>query len=300
MPVIKGIKPAAERFPGAVETWSIEAMMQDRRALQAGTSHFLGQNFSRAQEIRFASASGGEEYCWTTSWGVSTRLIGAVIMSHSDDDGLVLPPRIAPSQVVILPIFRNEEDKAAVMAACDQIAERLRGQHWRGEPVRVSIDARDIRGGEKTWQHVKQGTPLRVEIGPRDLASGAVSLFRRDQGPKERGSMPIEDFVAGVAGVLEEIQTGLLERARAYREANTRRLGSLAEVTDFFAEPAAGKGLHGGFAVVHVADDPAVAAALDPLKVTVRCIPTEGPDEPGTCIVTGQATTRPSILAKAY
>jgi prolyl-tRNA synthetase len=300
VPVIKGIKPSAERFPGAVETWSIEAMMQDRRALQAGTSHFLGQNFSKAQEIRFASASGGEEYCWTTSWGVSTRLIGAVIMTHSDDDGLVLPPRIAPSQVVILPISRSEEEKATVMAACERIAGELRQQHWRGEPVRVSIDARDIRGGEKTWQHVKQGVPLRVEIGPRDLAANSVSVFRRDRGPKDRENLAIEAFVSGVAGVLEEIQTGLLERARAYREANTKQLGSLAEVTEFFAEPDKGKGMHGGFAIVHVADDPAVAAALDPLKVTVRCIPTDGDDEPGTCVVTGQATTRPSVLAKAY
>jgi len=300
VPVIKGIKPSAERFPGAVETWSIEAMMQDRRALQAGTSHFLGQNFSKAQEIRFASASGGEEYCWTTSWGVSTRLIGAVIMTHSDDDGLVLPPRIAPSQVVILPIFRSDDEKATVMAACDDIATGLRRQQWRGEPVRVSIDTRDMRGGEKTWQHVKQGTPLRVEIGPRDIAAEQVSVFRRDRGPKDRENTPTKALIEGIGGVLEEMQTGLLERARAYREANTKRLSSLAEVTEFFAEPAKGKGLHGGFAIVQVADDPAVAAALDPLKVTVRCIPTDGPDEPGTCIITGQPTTRPSVLAKAY
>jgi prolyl-tRNA synthetase len=300
VPVIKGIKPSAERFPGAVETWSIEAMMQDRRALQAGTSHFLGQNFSKAQEIRFASASGGEEYCWTTSWGVSTRLIGAVIMTHSDDDGLVLPPRIAPSQVVILPIFRSDDEKATVMAACDDIATGLRRQQWRGEPVRVSIDTRDMRGGEKTWQHVKQGTPLRVEIGPRDIAAEQVSVFRRDRGPKDRENTPTKAFIEGIGGVLEEMQTGLLERARAYRQASTKRLSSLAEVTEFFAEPAKGKGLHGGFAIVQVADDPAVAAALDPLKVTVRCIPTDGPDEPGTCIITGQPTTRPSVLAKAY
>jgi prolyl-tRNA synthetase len=221
-------------------------------------------------------------------------------MTHSDDDGLVLPPRIAPSQVVILPISRSEEEKATVMAACERIAGELRQQHWRGEPVRVSIDARDIRGGEKTWQHVKQGVPLRVEIGPRDLSANSVSVFRRDRGPKDRENLAIEAFVSGVAGVLEEIQTGLLERARAYREANTKQLGSLAEVTEFFAEPDKGKGMHGGFAIVHVADDPAVAAALDPLKVTVRCIPTDGDDEPGTCVVTGQATTRPSVLAKAY
>jgi prolyl-tRNA synthetase len=164
----------------------------------------------------------------------------------------------------------------------------------------VAIDARDIRGGEKSWQHVKQGVPLRVEIGPRDLAAGAVSLFRRDRGPKERETLAIDAFVSQAAAVLEEMQTGLLEQARAFRESHTRRLASLAEVHEFFAEPARGRGIHGGFAIVDVADDPAVAAALDPLRVTVRCIPTAGPDVPGSCIVTGKPTQRPSVLAKAY
>jgi len=299
MPVVKGPKPAAERFPGAVDTYSIEAMMQDGKALQAGTSHFLGQNFAKAQNIKFAGTSGAEEFCWTTSWGVSTRLIGAVIMTHSDDDGLVLPPRIAPHQIVLLPIHRTDEEKALVMDACRKLQADLAAQRFGDEPIRVKIDARDMRGGDKVWQHVKQGVPVRVEIGPRDLAAGAVSVTRRDRGPKDRESVPLAEFPAKATALLAEIQQGLFDRAKAFRTERSVRLGSAAEVHDFFGagEGAAGKG---GFAHVHVADDPAVAAAFDPLKVTVRCIPMEGDDEPGTCVVTGKPVSRRSVLARSY
>jgi prolyl-tRNA synthetase len=301
MPVLKGPKTAGERFPGAVDTYSIEAMMQDGKALQAGTSHFLGQNFAKAQEIKFAGQSGQEEYCWTTSWGVSTRLIGAVIMTHSDDDGLVLPPRIAPTQVVILPIHRTDEERTAVLEACRALERELAATSFADEPVRVKIDARDLRGGDKVWQHVKQGVPVRVEIGPRDLAAGTASVTRRDRPPKERTSVPLSQFAAEAPRLLNEIQQGLFEKARAFRDAKSARLSSQAEVLDFFAEPAGkGAGDKGGFAHVHVADDAAVRAVLDPLKVTVRCIPMDGPDEPGVCIVTGQPVPRRSVLARSY
>jgi prolyl-tRNA synthetase len=294
MPVIKGPKPAGERFPGAVDTFSIEAMMQDGKALQAGTSHFLGQNFARAQNIRFATAEGGEEYCWTTSWGVSTRLIGAVIMTHSDDDGLVLPPRIAPHHVVLLPIARSDEERATVLAACRELEARIAAAAFAGEPVRVKTDARDIRGGDKVWQHVKQGVPVRVEIGPRDLAAGTASVCRRDRGPKEREAIPLEALPARLPEILAEIQHGLFARAAALRESRSVRLGSAREVQEYFGDPAA------GFAHVHLVDEPAVAALLDPLKVTVRCIPMDGPDEPGPCAVTGGVVPRRSVLARAY
>jgi prolyl-tRNA synthetase len=294
MPVIRGPKPAAERFPGAVDTFSIEAMMQDGKALQAGTSHFLGQNFAKAQGIKFANTAGVEEFCWTTSWGVSTRLIGAVIMTHADDDGLVLPPRIAPTHVVLLPIHRSDEEREAVLAACRKLEAELAAATFAGEPVRVRTDSRDLRGGDKVWQHVKQGVPLRVEIGPRDLAAGAVSVSRRDRGPKEREAVPLAEFSARCLTLLEEIQAGLFARAVEFRQAHSVRLDSQAEVHDYFA------GSLPGFAHVPVADDPAVAAALDPLKVTVRCIPTDGPDEPGTCIITGRPVSRRSVLARAY
>jgi prolyl-tRNA synthetase len=298
MPVVKGPKPAAERFPGAVDTYSIEAMMQDGKALQAGTSHFLGQNFAKAQNIKFAGTTGVEEFCWTTSWGVSTRLIGAVIMTHSDDDGLVLPPRIAPYQVVILPIHRTDEEKATVLAACRSLEAALGSATFGGEPIRVKIDARDLRGGDKVWQHVKQGVPIRVEIGPRDLAAGAASVTRRDRGPKERLAVPLAELPARAAAILEEIQTGMFDRAKAFRAERSVRLESAAEVHEFFG---AGEGTgRGGFVHAHVADDPAVAAAFDPLKVTVRCIPMEGDDEPGTCIVTGKPVSRRSVLARSY
>lgn len=271
--------------------------MQDGKALQAGTSHFLGQNFAKAQEIKFAGPSGQEEYCWTTSWGVSTRLIGAVIMTHSDDDGLVLPPRIAPTQIVILPIHRTDEERTAVLDACRALERELTAASFAHEPVRVKIDARDLRGGDKVWQHVKQGVPVRVEIGPRDLAAGTVSVTRRDRPPKERTSVPLAEFSTMAPRLLEEIQNGLFDKARAFRDAKSARLSSQADVLDFFAE---GKGQGSGFAHVHVADDPAVTAVLDPLKVTVRCIPMDGPHEPGTCIVTGRPVPRPSVLARAY
>ncbi len=294
MPVLKGPKPAAERFPGAVDTLSIEAMMQDGKALQAGTSHFLGQNFAKAQNIKFAGVSGSEEFCWTTSWGVSTRLIGAVIMTHADDDGLVLPPRIAPEHAVLLPISRTDEERAAVLEACQKLAADLKAASFAGEPIRVKIDARDIRGGDKVWQHIKQGVPVRIEIGPRDLAAGAASVTRRDRGPKEREAIPLAELPARLPLLLAEIQQGLFERAAAYREARSVRLETTAEVEAYFADESA------GFAWVHVADDPAVAARFDPLKVTVRCIPLDGPDEPGTCIVTGRDVPRRSVLARAY
>jgi prolyl-tRNA synthetase len=299
MPVIKGPKPAGERFPGAVDTFSIEAMMQDGKALQAGTSHFLGQNFARAQGIKFADKSGVEEFCWTTSWGVSTRLIGAVIMTHSDDDGLVLPPRIAPQHVVLLPIHRSDEERAAVLAACEKLQAELAAVRFAGEPVRAKIDARDLRGGDKVWQHVKQGVPLRVEIGPRDLAAGTASLTRRDRGPKERTAVPLAEFAARAPAILEEIQHGLFARAQAFRAQRSVALGTSGAVLEYFG---AGEGgtAKTGFARVHVADDAAVTAALDPLKVTVRCVPMEGPDEPGTCVFTGRPVARPSILARAY
>jgi prolyl-tRNA synthetase len=294
IPVIKGPKPAGERFPGAVDTLSIEAMMQDGKALQAGTSHFLGQNFAKAQNIKFAGPTGAEEFCWTTSWGVSTRLVGAVIMTHSDDDGLVLPPRIAPQHAVIIPIARTDEEKAAVHDACQKLTTAITATVYAGEPIRVKTDARDMRGGDKVWQHIKQGIPVRIEIGPRDLAAGTASVTRRDRGPKEREAILLADLPARLPVILEEIQNGLFERAAAFRDAHTVKLGSTAEVTDFFAKDDA------GFAWVHVADDPAIPALLDPLKVTVRCIPMDGPDEPGTCIVTGQPVSRRSVLARSY
>ncbi|MEO8497665.1 MAG: proline--tRNA ligase, partial [Planctomycetota bacterium] len=185
MPVIKGEKTEGERFPGAVQTFAIEAMMQDRKALQAGTSHFLGQNFSKVQEIKFQDQNGKEEYCWTTSWGVSTRLVGGLIMTHSDDDGLIIPPRLAPKHVVILPIYRNDEERSQVIPYCESLKRELEAQSFSDGKVEVMLDDRDLRGGDKAWQHIKKGVPLRAEVGPKDIAKNGVFLSRRDTGEKK-------------------------------------------------------------------------------------------------------------------
>ena len=299
VPVIKGEKTAGERFPGAVSTFSIEAMMQDRKALQAGTSHFLGQNFSRAQQIKFQDQNGQECFAWTTSWGVSTRLIGALIMQHSDDDGLVLPPRLAPKHVVLLPIYRNDADKPAVLAYCDSLKKELEAQDYADGKVRVMVDDRDLRGGEKNWQHVKKGVPIRAEVGPKDIAQNAAFVSRRDTGEKK--SMPREQLVATIGSQLDDIQKNLYQRAVALREANSCRIDDLAEFKAYFTAKSDDKPeIHGGFAYCHFTDTPAVQELLKDLKVTIRCIPLSGEDEPGRCLFTGEPSQRRAVFAKAY
>ena len=297
MPVVIGSKTPAERFPGAVDTLSIEAMMQDRKALQAGTSHFLGQNFSKAQEIVFQSESGEREFAWTTSWGVSTRLVGALIMSHSDDDGLVLPPRLAPAQIVILPIYRDDAQRTAVLEYVEQLRRELVSQRFADAPIRVEVDDRDIRGGEKKWHHVKRGVPIRLEVGPKDIEKNSVFMGRRDQ-PK---SNPITraELIAGISDLLGEMQQELFDRALKLRRDNTVEIGSETDFRDFFT-PQSENEIHGGFAVCHFADEDAIEALLKELKVTVRCVPRDDNDQPGTCIFTGQPAEKKAIFAKAY
>lgn len=299
MPVIKGEKTAGERFPGAVTTLTIEAMMQDRKALQSGTSHFLGQNFSKAQEIKFQSQEGREEFAWTTSWGLSTRMVGALVMTHSDDDGLVIPPRLAPKHVVILPIYRNDEERAAVIEYCNSLQVDLAAQTYHGEPVRVMIDDRDLRGGEKKWHHVKRGVPIRLEVGPRDVAGDQVFFARRDGGKPEGKSRA--DVISQVGELLDSIQQTLYDRALALREENTVEINSLDEFKAYFkAKNESNPEIHGGFAICPFVDCPEVDEALKPLKVTIRCIPLDQEETAGTCLFTGQPTTKRGVFAKAY
>ncbi|NLF32481.1 MAG: proline--tRNA ligase [Planctomycetes bacterium] len=302
MPVLRGEKTAGERFPGAVNTYAIEAMMQDRKALQAGTSHFLGQNFAKASEIKFLSAAGREEYAWTTSWGVSTRLIGGLLMTHSDDDGLVLPPKLAPAQVVILPMLHKEDTKAAVLEYCHKLAAELRGLTYHGRRVEVELDEREGRGGDKVWTWIKKGVPLRVEVGPRDIAADSVFVGRRDRSPKDRAGVPRAQFVAELAATLDDIQATLLARARAFRAEHTRKIDERGELYAFFTPRSAEKPeIHGGFALCHLADDPAIEETLKrDLQVTVRCIPQDAEPEDGRCIMTGAPSKRRVVLAKAY
>jgi prolyl-tRNA synthetase len=280
-------------------------MMQDRKALQAGTSHFLGQNFARASNIQFLGADGTQQLAWTTSWGVSTRLIGGLLMTHSDDDGFVLPPRLAPQHVVIIPIFRTDDEKGRVLAHCRQVAAELRAQRYDGGPVRVLVDEREERGGEKVWQWVRKGVPLRVEIGPRDMDKDAVFAARRDRAPKDKQSIARAEFVATIDATLRSIQSGLLERAAAYRAEHTRKIDSRDEFYAFFASPKVQEGaptpIHGGFALTHFSGEVELEQKIkDDLGVTVRCIPLDGAGEPGTCPFTGKPSAQRVVWAKAY
>ena len=299
MPVIQGEKTAAERFPGAVSTFSIEAMMQDRKALQAGTSHFLGQNFSRAQNIKFQDQNGEEQFAWTTSWGVSTRLVGGLIMTHSDDDGLVLPPRLSPLHVVILPILRGDADSASVMEYCHTLKQQLTAQSFQGQPISVKVDDRDLGGGVKSWQYVKQGVPLRAEVGPRDVAANKVFLARRDTGVKQ--GVDRDEFVKTIDTLLEDIQQSLFQKALQMRQDNTRHIDNLDDFRDYFSAQNRDKPeIHGGFAVCSWQEDTAVDELLKELKVTIRCIPRDADQDPGTCIFTGKPAKAKAVFAKAY
>ncbi len=305
VPVYTGEKSEGERFPGAVQTLSIEAMVQDRKAIQAGTSHFLGQNFSRSSGIQFQTRDGQQEFGWTTSWGASTRLVGTLIMMHGDDDGLILPPRIAPTQVVIIPVTPKPETRDAVLAAANELATQLRGIHWHGLPLDVHLDGRDLGGGTKNWEWIKKGVPLRVELGPRDLESGTVAVSRRDEGMKAKQFLPIQEFVSAVVITLDAIQENLFARARAFRDAHTRSIDSKEEFYDFFTPKNLAKPeIHGGFALAHWNGLREVEEQVKgDLKVTIRCIPFDDPAHPpeaGKCVITGEPSKRRVLWAKSY
>ena len=301
IPVFAGEKSESERFPGAVQTLCIEAMVQDRKAIQAGTSHFLGQNFSRAAGIAFAGRDGNQEFAWTTSWGMSTRLIGTLIMAHGDDDGVIMPPRVAPTHVVILPVTPQEETRAAVLEAAARLAAQLREQRFHGVPLEVEVDNRDLNGGVKNWEWIKKGVPLRVELGPRDLEKGSVAVSRRDRGVKKE-FLPTADFVARAPEMLQAMQDALYERALAYREAHTRDIDTVEEFYAFFTPRSEGKPeIHGGFARAHWDGAAETEAKVkEDLKVTIRCIPTDGAGEEGRCVITGRPSRRRVLWAKSY
>jgi prolyl-tRNA synthetase len=311
IPVLHGPKTESERFPGAVDTFAIEAMMQDKKALQAGTSHFLGQNFAKASGIEFQTKQETREFAWTTSWGMTTRLIGALVMTHSDDDGLVLPPKIAPAHAVILPIIRGDDTKQQVLDYANALAAELRAQSYGGRRLEVEIDARDLRGSDKSWEWVKKGAPLRIEVGPRDIESSAVTYYRRDQPPKERKTIPRAELVANAAAILGEMQDGLLARARAFRDENTKVLHDRKSFDAFFTPKNADKPeIHGGFAIASWCGSPKCEAEIkESLKVTIRCLPTGGFEgapwasaltEKGPCVVCGQPSERRAVFAKSY
>ena len=303
IPVIKGRKTATERFPGAVETYSVEAMMQDKKALQAGTSHFLGQNFSRSSQIKFRDKNGKEVFAWTTSWGVATRLIGGIIMMHSDDDGLILPPAIANLHVVILPVIHSENFKRKVLSFCREIKEKLQEKIsiW-GTKIECFIDERDMRGGEKKWQWIKKGVPILLEIGPRDCDNQSVSLKRRDDIANENIQIKVEEFVSSCSKWLEEMQKNLFNRALSFREDNIVPIDKKEDFYAFFTpENKDRPEIHGGFALSHFCGDEKIEKKIkEELNVSVRCIPIDGEKDEGTCIFTNKKSLQRMIFAKAY
>jgi prolyl-tRNA synthetase len=289
MPVIKGAKTRAEKFAGALRSYSIEAMMQNGLALQAGTSHDLGQNFGKAFDVQFQSKEGKLEYVWQTSWGVSTRLIGGLIMSHSDDKGLVLPPKLAPRKTVLVPIYRKDEERSSVMEAASKLAAEV-GAH---------IDAREGQTpGSKFFYWERRGVPVVLELGPRDVAAGKIVVKRRDTGEKE--PIPQTELASRVSSTLERMQSDLYARAKQRLKDNTVLANSMAEVRSILEEVSAEKG-GGKFVMAHLKDDPANDAQLKEFRATVRNIPlTDEYDGPGKCILTGEEVPHRVVIAKAY
>lgn len=301
MPVLTGPKSDGQKFPGAVYTLCIEAMMQDRRALQAGTSHFLGQNFAKAFDVKFQNPQGQLEYAWATSWGVSTRLIGGLIMTHSDDQGLVVPPRLAPIHVAIVPIFKKPEEKEAVLAAARKLAAGLTAlpmEAWFGyEPIVVKVDDREqYQPGYKFNEWELKGVPIRVELGPKDLAKNACVLARRDLPGKEAKvfDVPLASAPERIVGMMKEMQTALFERARKYRDENLFEVNSYDEFKKKIEEP-------GGFLLAHWDGTRETEDRIsNETKATIRCIPFKRQKEEGKCMVTGKVSAQRVVFAKAY
>jgi prolyl-tRNA synthetase len=288
LPVIKGVKSEGERFPGAVDTYCIEAMMQDGKALQAGTSHFLGQNFAQAFDVKFATKEGSLEHVWGTSWGVSTRLMGALIMAHSDDDGLVLPPRLAPIHVVIVPIFKSDEELGKIAELVATISKTLRAAGYA-----VKFDDRDTqKPGFKFAEWELKGVPVRLAIGPRDIANGTVEVARRDT--KEKQVMRLDEVGTAIPKLLEEIQDNIFARAKKFRDDMITSVDSYDEFKRILDDK-------GGFVLAHWDGSPESEAAIkDETKATIRCIPLDATAETGACIFSGKPSSKRVLFARAY
>ena len=288
MPVLKGIKSPNERFAGALDTYCIEAMMQDGKALQAGTSHFLGQNFAKAFDVKFLSNENKLEYVWATSWGVSTRLMGALIMTHSDDNGLVLPPKLAPTQVVIIPIYRNADQLPMISEKANEIKRKL-----EAKGISVKYDDRDsFKPGWKFNEYEFKGVPVRIAIGPRDIENGTVEVARRDTLEKE--IYQITDIENKIENLLDNIQNNLFAKALSFRENNTRKADTWEEFNRILDE-------EGGFILAHWDGTPETEEAIkEKTKATIRCIPFDAPEEDGKCIFSGKPSKRRVVFARSY
>ncbi|MDB9786913.1 proline--tRNA ligase, partial [Bacteriovoracaceae bacterium] len=296
IPVISGEKTDSEKFPGADRTFTIEGMMQDGKALQAGTSHFLGRNFSKASEIKFLNRKGEEEYCWTTSWGVSTRLIGGLIMTHGDDNGMIVPPKIAKDHVVIIPIIHKDIDYDKVMNFCNKLTEDLKLVEFNGQKISVVLDRREMRGGEKTWSWIKKGIPLIVEVGPRDVDKNGVFVGRRDVLPGGKEGKNRDEFLSEIPGILADIQNTLYERAVSRQQEKTTMIDIKDDFYKFF------KGENNGFALTHWNGSSEIEEKIkSELNVTIRCIPQkDNGGGPGICPFSGEKSQQRVLFAKSY
>lgn len=298
IPVIPGEKTEVERFPGAEMTLTVEAMVQDKKAIQAGTSHYLAQNFSKAQDIRFTGRDGTVQHAHTTSWGVSTRMIGTLIMAHADDDGLILPPRVAPQHIVILPVTPKEDSRDAVIASCMALAETLRHQVYHGEPLRVHVDTRDLGGGVKKWEWIKKGVPIRIEIGPRDVESRKCCVQRRDQAANAKDFPVKEDFIRSAVEILDQIHHQLLDRATAFRSENITTCDSQEQFDDHWS------GENPGWLLTPWAGTPEQEEEISKQhKITIRCIPLDSvvlPETGKNCFLTGKETTVRALWGRSY
>ncbi len=288
LPVIKGVKTVSERFAGAEDTYCIEALMQDGKALQAGTSHFLGQNFAKAFDVKFLNNANQLEYVWATSWGVSTRLVGALVMAHSDDQGLVLPPKIAPHQVVIVPIYKGDEQKAQIDARVGEIMNELKQLG-----IRVIYDNNDNnRPGWKFAEYEMKGVPVRLAVGARDLEKNVVEIARRDS--KEKSTVSLDGIASYIQNLLKEIQQNLFDKAKAYRDSHITNANSWDEFVKLLDEK-------GGFIAAHWDGTAETEEAIkEKTKATIRCIPLENKQEDGVCVLTGKASTQRVLFARAY
>ena len=307
MPVLVGRKPEHEKFPGAIDTYCIEAMMQDGKALQAGTSHFLGQNFAKSADIKFVNQNNTQEYAYTTSWGVSTRLIGGVIMCHADDDGMVVPPRIAPYQIVIVPIFKKPEDKEKVSAYIENLQKQLKTQTSFGEKIRVKVDMRDKPSVDKSWEWIRKGAPMVCEIGPRDVDNNGLMLKERIflNTPEGKKIMKADDFVANAGKRLEKLQQKMFDRAKERLEQNIRTdITTPEEFAAYFANSNEWieDGKQGKVAFVRGkwCADPATEEILKAMKITIRCLPFDQSGTTGKCLLTGKDATLDVIYARSY
>lgn len=297
IPTFMGEKTEAERFPGAQNTLTIEAMVQDKKAIQAGTSHYLGTNFSRSSGITFSNQEGQRQHAFTTSWGVSTRLIGTLIMAHSDDDGLVLPPAVAPTQIVIIPITPKKDSQQAIIDACHALAEILRRDgSFDKEPLRVHVDDRPLGGGHKKWEWVKKGVPIRIEIGPRDIESAKVCLQRRDQPSLTKHFLEKENFIREAGNLLEEIQENLLEKAKQLREENTSLCSDIQAFNKHWDTESPGWLLTPWEGSREEEEKLSKAH-----KISIRCLPFLNETPPALpCILTGKPTQQRALWARSY